>query len=157
MKTTIGVTACLLATLSLSGQSLKVLPLDEIMPTGWIKSQILRDITSGYISAYDRIQPSLGRNYFGPAKQLEYTVDKEGKKQARPAGWWPGEHEGYFADDVVRNAFLAGYAPWQEKAKKIIDNVVANQDDDGYINGVRPRALTFGFSFMLHQVRLPVS
>ena len=133
MKKTFLIFNLMITMFSLSAASLKVLPLGEIKPSGWIKNQMLRDITSGYISAYDRTQPSLSRNFFGPVKQKEYSIDKDGNKKAQPAGWWPGEHEGYFADDVVRNAFLTGYAPWMEKAKMIIDNVISNQDKDGYI------------------------
>ena len=133
MKIATALFASLLAVGSLPAASFEVLPLGDIKPVGWMKNQLTRDITTGYISAYDRIQPSLGRNFFGPVKQREYVIDARGQKQTRPAGWWPGEHEGYFAEAVVRSAFLTGHEPWQAKARKIIDNVIAHQDVDGYI------------------------
>lgn len=125
--------ALLLALPATAAESFQVLPLGEVRPTGWMKHQLTRDITTGYIGAYERIQPSLSRDYFGPVKQKEYAVDASGRKIARPAGWWPGEHEGYFAEAVVRSAFLTEHEPWKEKARKIIDHAVAHQEADGYI------------------------
>ena len=96
MKIATALFASLLAVGSLPAASFEVLPLGDIKPIGWMKNQLTRDITTGYISAYDRIQPSLGRNFFGPVKQREYVIDARGQKQTRPAGWGPGEHDGYF-------------------------------------------------------------
>jgi len=47
--------------------------------------------------------------------------------------WWPGEHEGFFADLVTRNAFLTNYQPWIKKSGQLIDNVLKAQDTSGYI------------------------
>lgn len=108
-------------------------PLSEIEPGGWLKQQILRDITSGYISIYDELQVSLQGNVFGPKKAKNYSIDKYGNWETRRETWWPGEHEGFFADLLVRNAFLSKYEPWLEKAKETIDYVIENQDSTGYI------------------------
>ena len=125
--------AQLLATQPCVPEILKPLPLSEVKASGWMKEQILREITSGYIALYDRIQPTMQQNVFGPVKAKNYSIDKDGNWEARRETWWPGEHEGYFADVVVRNAFLADYKPWQEKARKILDNVIKYQDATGYI------------------------
>lgn len=114
-------------------QSFEVLPLGEIKAEGWIKSQMLRDISSGYISVYDEIQPTLKTNAFGPKKTRNFQLDTDGNWIATKSTWWPGEHEGYFADLVVRNAFLTGYQPWIDKSRSIIDNVIDNQEKNGYI------------------------
>ena len=55
---------------------LKPLSLGEIKAGGWMKNQIERDITSGYISVYDQIQPSLSKNTFGPVKSKNYSISK---------------------------------------------------------------------------------
>lgn len=113
--------------------SLTPLPLNEIKVDGWIKKQIDRDITSGYLSVYDELQPSMKKNTFGPIKAKNYSIDKHGNWETRRETWWPGEHEGYFAELVVRSAYLANNEAWLKKAKGIIDHVVENQDESGYI------------------------
>lgn len=114
-------------------QSLQTLPLREVGARGWIRSQMLRDITSGYISVYDRLQPTMQGNVFGPVKAKNYSIDKKGNWVTRRETWWPGEHEGYFADLVVRNAFLTGYEPWIGRAREILDYIVRTQEPSGYI------------------------
>lgn len=123
----------LAASFSAVGQSLRTLPLCEIEARGWIRSQMLRDITSGYISVYDRLQPTMQGNVFGPVKAKNYSVDKAGNWVTRRETWWPGEHEGYFADLVVRNAFLTGHEPWIGRAREILDYIVRTQEPSGYI------------------------
>ena len=76
MKTALILAALLLAIPATATESFQVLPLGEVWPTGWMKNQLTRDITTGYIGAYDRIQPSLGRNYFGPLKHLRVPVSE---------------------------------------------------------------------------------
>jgi DUF1680 family protein len=115
------------------GQNFKTLPLREIVVKGWIKNQIERDITTGYISVYDQIQPTMQGNVFGKVKAKNYSIDKTGNWIARRETWWPGEHEGYFADAVIRSAFLTGNKEWLTKARKIVDKVVEDQEPCGYI------------------------
>lgn len=116
-----------------SAEKLEVLPLGEIRASGWMRNQMVRDMESGYISVYDRLQPTMQNRVFGPRKAKNYSIDKDGNWETRRETWWPGEHEGYFADIVVRNGFLADYRPWIEKGRAIVDYVVAHQDSCGYI------------------------
>ncbi|GHU98729.1 hypothetical protein FACS1894159_01660 [Bacteroidia bacterium] len=135
MKKIILAVALLLVSPWIWGRSMQCLPLKEIQAGGWIKKQMERDITSGYISAYDQIQVSMQGDVFGPQKAKNYSIDRFGNWETRRETWWPGEHEGYFADIVVRNAFLTGHKPWIDKARGILDKVLAAQalDRDGYI------------------------
>ena len=114
-------------------QELETLPLHEIETGGWMKEQMLRDITSGYISEYENMQPSMKYDSFGARKTRNYVIDDLGNWIASMASWWPGEHEGYYADDVIRNAFLTGHAAWKEKAASLVDHVLKHQSADGYI------------------------
>lgn len=114
-------------------EELLPLPLNEIQAEGWMKKQIERDITSGYISVYEELQPSMRKNAFGPVKVSNYMKNRKGEWENRRETWWPGEHEGYMAEIAVRSAFLTGNEEWLKKAKKILDNVIANQGEDGYI------------------------
>jgi len=51
-----------------NSQPLQKLPLREIQIEGWMKNQLTRDITTGYISVYDELQPTMQMNVFGPKK-----------------------------------------------------------------------------------------
>ena len=77
---------------SLSAESFQPLPLREITPRGWMQRQIERDLTSGNLSALDRL------------RQLGAPVGS-----GRSRGY--GEFEGNYADALVRNAFLVGHPP----------------------------------------------
>lgn len=109
------------------------LKLNEVKIDGWMKKQIERDITSGYISVYTDLQPTMQSNTFGPKKTKNYFIDKDGNWETRRSTWWPGEHEGYYAEIAVRNGFLTGNKDWIEKARNILDYVIENQDKSGYI------------------------
>ncbi len=121
------------AALSARADSFEKLPLGDIKASGWLLNQIERDITTGYISVYDKLQPTMQGDAFGPVKKKNYSISKTGAWETRRETWWAGEHEGYWADLVVRNAYVSGYKPWMEKARAILDKVVANQEPSGYI------------------------
>lgn len=138
-----------LSTSTLMSQPYKVLPLTEIKPAGWIKKQMMRDITTGYISVYEQLYHLMSNPVgaiFGGTDRLlsdpkievdsqgrEFYLDPKGKKIYYEQRWYPGEFDGNYTDAVVRNGFLTGHKSWQEKAKTIIDYVISNQDKDGYI------------------------
>ena len=63
------------------------LQLDEIQVGGWMKNQIERDITSGYISVYEELQPSMRKNAFGPVKAPNYMKNTKGEWENRRETW----------------------------------------------------------------------
>ncbi len=97
----------------------QLLPFGDIKPGGWIREQMLRDITSGNSSYLEKMRP-LGAPIASIAKR----------------GY--GEFEGNFADAVIRNAILTGYQPWLDRAKGIADFIVDQQDEKGYVGRKRP-------------------
>lgn len=97
----------------------QLLPFGDIKPGGWIREQMLRDITSGNSSYLEKMRP-LGAPIASVAKR----------------GY--GEFEGNFADAVIRNAILTGYQPWLDRAKGIADFIVDQQDEKGYVGRKRP-------------------
>lgn len=97
----------------------KLLPFGDIKPAGWIREQMLRDITSGNVSYLENMRP-LGAPIVLSSKR----------------GY--GEFEGNFADALIRNAILTGYQPWLDRAKSVADFIVNNQDAHGYIGRKRP-------------------
>lgn len=98
----------------------QTLPFGDIKPDGWIREQMLRDITSGNASYLENMRP------------LGAPVTPSSNKHGY------GEFEGNFADAIIRNAILTGHQPWLERAKGIADFLVAQQDEQGYVGRKRP-------------------
>lgn len=111
----------------------QLLPLREVKADGWIKNLIVRDMHQGYFSVLEQIQPSLQHGVYGPNKVTNFKIDKNGDYTIRKETWWWGEHEGYWADLIIRNAYVTGDKRLLHKADSIVKVVLANQDTDGYI------------------------
>ncbi len=105
----------------------KILKAGEIKPKGWIKEQLHRDLTEGYIGQFDKVHHTVTHNLFvkqNRRSEKQYKIVKE---------WWSGEHEGYWKDAVVRMAFLTENEKYIQRAKSWIDQIVENAGEDGYI------------------------
>ncbi|WP_114778558.1 beta-L-arabinofuranosidase domain-containing protein [Botryobacter ruber] len=111
----------------------KLLRLSEVEAGGWLRNLVERDMTQGYLSAIDKMQPTMKHKVFGPDKVTNFDIDKKGDYTIRKTTWWWGEHEGYFADLVVRSAFITGNPKLIQKADSIVNYVLQHQEEDGYI------------------------
>ncbi len=99
----------------------------EIMPNGWIREQLLRDLTDGYIGQFDKVHPTVRHNVFvhqDRRSNKRYRLRKE---------WWSGEHEGYWKDAVIRMAFLTGSEIFMQQAEIWMNELIENTGKDGYI------------------------
>ena len=99
----------------------------EIMPQGWMKEQMCRDLAEGYLAQYDKVNHTVTYDLFVHQNRLS------DKNYQGLRCWWSGEHEGYWKDGVLRMAFLSGNEELKTKAVKWLDDIVANQGSDGYI------------------------
>src|SRR6056297_2073160 len=105
----------------------KILQAGEIKPKGWIKEQLHRDLTEGYIGQFDKVHPTVTHNLFVKQNrriEKQFKIVKE---------WWSGEHEGYWKDAVVRMAFLTHNEEYIKQATEWIDDIIKNMGEEGYI------------------------
>ncbi|HSH51300.1 MAG TPA: beta-L-arabinofuranosidase domain-containing protein [Bacteroidales bacterium] len=105
----------------------KILKAGEIQPRGWIREQLHRDLTEGYIGSFDKVHPTVTHNLFvkqNRQSEKQYKIVKE---------WWSGEHEGYWKDAVVRMAFLTHNEEYIKQATEWIDDIIENTGEEGYI------------------------
>lgn len=105
----------------------KILKAGEIQPRGWIREQLHRDLTEGYIGSFDKVHPTVTHNLFvkqNRRSEKQYKIVKE---------WWSGEHEGYWKDAVVRMAFLTHNEEYIKQATEWIDDIIKNMGEEGYI------------------------
>ncbi len=97
------------------------------MPEGWIKKQMERDLTEGYVGHFHRVHPTVTHDVFVNQDRLSkrrFSFEKE---------WWSGEHEGYWKDSVIRMAFLTGNREYIHKSHQWISEILEHTGGDGYI------------------------
>ena len=104
-----------------------ILKAGDIKPEGWIKEQLKRDLTEGYIGVFNKVHPTVNNDVFLHQDRLskrKYSLRKE---------WWSGEHEGYWKDAIVRMAYLTGNDTFKTRAQNWMKDILEHQGEDGYI------------------------
>ena len=118
----------------------KILNAGGIEPKGWIKEQMHRDLTHGYIGCYDKVHPTVTHNVFinhNSLSKRRFSLRKE---------WWSGEHEGYWKDAIIRMAFLTNNKEYINKSEGWINELKEIAREDGYI-GIYKDCGTVGCRF----------
>ncbi len=118
----------------------KILEAGKIQPEGWIKEQLSKDLTDGYIGHYDDVHHTVNYNVFFNQNRIskrKYSLRKE---------WWSGEHEGYWQDAKIRMAFLAQNKKYIQEAKDWMEELLKHIDESGYI-GIYADCDDFGCRF----------
>ena len=105
----------------------KILEAGSIEPQAWIKEQLHRDLTEGYIGQYDQVHRTVTFNVF--IEQNRLSKRKLGLRKE----WWSGEHEGYWKDGIIRMAFLTNNNHYIQKAEKWIDEIKEVTARDDYV------------------------
>ena len=128
---------------------LKVLPLGDIKPSGWIKEQMRKDL-DGFVGHLDELVPSLmGDSIYGSERLHKGSVlkelgnlregDAQGDEQYK---WWNSETQSNWWDGYIRHAFLLDDKQAIERCHRRVEYILSTQDDDGYI-GIYDRSLRF--------------
>lgn len=89
----------------------------EIKPEGWLKEwaqTAAKGMTLTLSDNYFPFNPGWGSNKMN--------------------GWWPYEQAGYYADGLVRLAYILNDSALKQKAQQIMNAVIARQTPDGYCN-----------------------
>lgn len=122
---------------AISGLALVPLPAAAVKPEGWIREQMRLDIEEGLAGSYERIWPNVALELFAKQERVPGNVKiMRGKVEGRQPAWWAGEHEGYWKDAIVRLAFLTDHKPFQERAKKWMDDIIATAKKNGGYIGI---------------------
>ncbi len=103
--------------------TLPPLPLGSILPHGWLREQLRRDLESGFASRLDRLTPHAARDLF-----RERIASSESH-----LAWWDAETRGNWLWGYVAMAALAGVPEHQARATELVAALLATQDDDGYL------------------------
>ncbi len=123
---------------------LALIPLSagSVKPEGWIREQMRLDIEEGLAGSYEHIWPNVALELFAKQERKPGNVKiMRGKVEGSQPAWWAGEHEGYWKDAIVRLAFLTDHKPFQERAKKWMEDIIATaKKNGGYIGIYTPEA-----------------
>lgn len=128
---------------------LKVLPLGDIRPSGWIREQMRKDL-DGFVGHLDMLVPSLmNDSIYGSERLHSGSVlkelgnlregDAQGDEQYK---WWNSETQSNWWDGYIRYAFLLGDESAIEHCRERVEYILSTQDDDGYI-GIYDKSLRF--------------
>jgi DUF1680 family protein len=128
------------------------LPFGSIKPTGWLKVQMQKDV-DGYLGNLDRLVPDLINDpIYGTGRLHKNSQSKdlgnlksgdlEGSEQYK---WWNSETQSNWWDAYIRNVFLLNDAAGIKKVETYIKQILATQDEDGYL-GIYDKELRYNFN-----------
>lgn len=135
-----------------NAEKFQSLPFGSIKPTGWLKEQMQKDI-NGFVGNLDQIVPELINDpIYSTARLQKHSKakdlgnlkegDAEGDEQYK---WWNSETQSNWWDGYVRNVFLIDDKKGIDKTKKYVADILATQDEDGYI-GIYDKELRYKFN-----------
>lgn len=135
-----------------NAEKFQSLPFGSIKPKGWLKEQMQKDI-NGFVGNLDKIVPELINDpIYSTARLQKHSKakdlgnlkegDAEGDEQYK---WWNSETQSNWSDGYVRNVFLLDDKKGIEKIKKYVADILATQDEDGYI-GIYDKELRYKFN-----------
>lgn len=131
--------------LSEDSEAYRLLPFGAVRPEGHMKEQMRHDM-DGILSKLPEMVPELigdpiyssGRlDADSKAKDLGNTRegDSEGDEQYK---WWNSETQSNWRDAYIRNALLLQDSAGTADTEKYISDMLATQDDDGYLGIYTP-------------------
>lgn len=133
-------------------EKFQTLPFGSIRPTGWLKTQMQKDI-NGFVGNLDQLVPDLFNDpIYGSGRLQKHSKakdlgnnkegDAEGDEQYK---WWNSETQSNWWDGYIRNVFLLDYKNGIEKVNSYVNRILATQDEDGYI-GIYDKELRYQFT-----------
>ncbi|MBK7212750.1 MAG: glycoside hydrolase family 127 protein [Bacteroidales bacterium] len=128
------------------------LPFGSIKPSGWLKAQMENDL-AGFVGNLDRLVPDLINDpIYGSGRLQKHSKAKDlgNLKEGDAAGdeqykWWNSETQSNWWDGYIRNALLLNDQQAIDKVKVYINQILATQDEDGYL-GIYDTDLRYKFS-----------
>ena len=152
MKKTISILLLFSIYMTNAQEKLKYLPFGSIKPTGWLKTQMEKDV-NGFLGNLDLLVPDLINDPIYGSGRLHKNShvkdlgnlkegDAEGSDQYK---WWNSETQSNWWDGYIRNVFLVDDKAGIEKVNEYVKRILATQDDDGYL-GIYDKELRYNFN-----------
>ncbi len=132
-------------------EELKLLPISDIKPSGWIKDQMKMDL-DGFVGNLDSLVPDLvTRDDIYGKDRLTKNVKSKDVGAISDSGawqvqflWWNSETQSNWWDGYIRNAIMTDSPGHLRKAEAYVKRILSTQDVDGYL-GIYDRDLRYKF------------
>ena len=114
----------------------RLLRFGEVMPTGWIREQVIRDLMNGFAGHLPEIAPNTcGDLIFGVNRNTPDHIQNAGGGSwgGAEGAWWKGETEGNWRSGNTMMLWMTGFPEMQAQAAKRVAELLATQDPDGYM------------------------
>jgi hypothetical protein len=108
----------------------------EVMPKGWIREQMIRDLDVGFAGHMPEIAPmTCGALIFGVNRNTPDHIQNAGGGSwgGAEGAWWKGETEGNWRSGNTMLALLTGLPQQRAAADAKVDYLLKTQDADGYM------------------------
>ncbi|MGI5960006.1 MAG: beta-L-arabinofuranosidase domain-containing protein [Massiliimalia sp.] len=118
----------------------------KIVPEGWMRQLMHRDLTQGFIGHLDELVPDLiqqdpiydDNRRTANSKKVDLGVSNYLENMQAQYQWWNAETQSNWLDGFIRTAILDGDGPMLQKAEAIIRRRLNSQDEDGYLGIYKP-------------------
>jgi len=114
----------------------RLLLFGEVMPAGWIREQMIRDLRGGFAGHMPEIAPmTCASGIFGANRNTpEHYQNAGGGSWGGAEGmWWKGETEGNWRSGNTMMSILSGDPKLRAEADARVAELLATQDADGYM------------------------
>ena len=116
--------------------SFSFLKLGEVMPAGWLKAQMVRDLNEGFAGHMMELAPEVASDIFATGRN---TPEKPNLAAANAEeAWWNGESEGNWRTGYIMMAYLSGDPKAKQETDAYVQHILDSQDPDGYIGVYGP-------------------
>ncbi|WP_161992005.1 beta-L-arabinofuranosidase domain-containing protein [Flagellimonas algicola] len=110
-------------------------------PTGWLLELMKKDLEQGIVGSLDELYPGIKNDDLyrtarrGGLEDIPEMGDLTltGAEWEKSIMWWNAETIGNWWDGFVRHAYLVDDQKAKLQSMEIVENLLASQDDDGYI------------------------
>ncbi len=114
----------------------RLLRFGEVMPTGWIREQMIRDLNAGFAGHMPEIAPmTCGALIFGVNRNTPDHIQNAGGGSwgGAEGAWWKGETEGNWRSGCTMMELMTGLPAQRAQADAKVDYLLKTQDADGYM------------------------
>jgi hypothetical protein len=110
-----------------------LLPVGAVKPQGWLQTtmRISGEGITGHLQEYR--SDSLWKTWDDRAYRGKLQLEQKGNLSHEV--WWPYEQQAYWADGLVRLAYVLDDEKLKKIADEFINNTLAGQKSDGYMGG----------------------
>lgn len=119
----------------------QLLRFGEVMPAGWIREQMIRDLDGGFAGHMPELAPkTCGSQIFGANRnEPERAQNAGGASGGGGAGmWWNGETEGNWRTGNTMLALMSGVPEYRAQVDARVAALLKTQDADGYMGVYGP-------------------